>query len=83
MAVKMLYINKSAGKPMWQMEYSRDEGLRKYWDEYSPPFHKEGDGPPYRGEMPVLIITTRTLMPSRMWSGGTITGMSGRVRGPE
>ncbi|MEP6676378.1 MAG: DUF4982 domain-containing protein [Ferruginibacter sp.] len=45
---EMLYINKSAAKPMWQMEYSRDEGLRKYWDEYSPPFHKEGDGPLYR-----------------------------------
>lgn len=47
---EMLYINKSAGKPMWQMEYSRDEGLRKYWDEYSPPFHKEGDGPLYKNQ---------------------------------
>jgi beta-galactosidase len=46
---EMLYINKSAGKPLWSMEYSRDEGLRKYWDEYSPPYHKEGDGPLYRG----------------------------------
>jgi len=26
---EMLYINKSAGKPLWAMEYSRDEGLRK------------------------------------------------------
>jgi beta-galactosidase len=42
---EMLYINKSATKPMWAMEYSRDEGLRKYWDEFSPPYHKEGDGP--------------------------------------
>lgn len=42
---EMLYINKSADIPMWAMEYSRDEGLRKYWDEYSPPFHKDGDGP--------------------------------------
>jgi hypothetical protein len=42
---EMLYINKSATKPVWAMEYSRDEGLRKYWDEYSPPFHKDGDGP--------------------------------------
>lgn len=47
---EMLYINKSAGKPLWATEYSRDEGLRKYWDEYSPPFHKEGDGPLYRGK---------------------------------
>ena len=46
---EMLYINKSASKPMWAMEYYRDEGLRKYWDEYSYPFHKEGDGPLYRG----------------------------------
>lgn len=46
---EMLYINKSATKPMWAMEYYRDEGLRKYWDEYSYPYHKEGDGPLYRG----------------------------------
>lgn len=46
---EMLYINKSAGKPLWSMEYSRDEGLRKYWDEYSPPFHKNGSGPLYKG----------------------------------
>ena len=45
---EMLYINKSGTKPMWAMEYYRDEGLRKYWDEYSYPFHKEGDGPLYR-----------------------------------
>ena len=45
---EMLYINKSASKPMWSMEYYRDEGLRKYWDEYSYPYHKEGDGPLYR-----------------------------------
>ena len=46
---EMLYINKSAGKPMWQMEYCRDEGIRKYWDEWSYPYHKEGDGPLFRG----------------------------------
>src|SRR5690606_18928520 len=45
-----LYINKSAGIPLWQMEYSRDEGLRKYWDEYTYPYHKDGDGPLYRGK---------------------------------
>lgn len=44
---EMLYVNKSAKHPMWATEYSRDEGLRKYWDEYSPPFHKDGDGPLY------------------------------------
>jgi beta-galactosidase len=47
---EMLYINKSARLPFWAMEYSRDEGLRKYWDELSPPFHKDGDGPLYRGK---------------------------------
>ena len=46
---EMLYINKSKKHPMWAMEYCRDEGLRKYWDEYSYPFHQEGDGPLYRG----------------------------------
>src|SRR4051794_36351571 len=35
---------------MWAMEYSRDEGLRKYWDEYSPPFHKDGEGPLYNNQ---------------------------------
>jgi beta-galactosidase len=45
---EMLYINKSAKQPVWAMEYSRDEGLRKYWDDYSPPYHKDGDGPLYK-----------------------------------
>ncbi len=45
---EMLYLNKSAKHPMWATEYSRDEGLRKYWDEHSPPYHKDGDGPLYR-----------------------------------
>ncbi|HWS87542.1 MAG TPA: DUF4982 domain-containing protein [Pyrinomonadaceae bacterium] len=47
---EMLYINKSARLPFWAMEYSRDEGLRKYWDEFSPPYHKDGEGPLYRGQ---------------------------------
>ncbi len=46
---EMLYINKSKKHPMWATEYCRNEGLRKYWDEYSYPFHKEGDGPLYKG----------------------------------
>lgn len=41
---EMLYINKSYKHPMWAMEYCRDEGLRKYWDDYSYPFHKDGEG---------------------------------------
>lgn len=47
---EMLYINKSKKHPMWAMEYCRDEGLRKYWDECSYPYHKEGDGPLYRNQ---------------------------------
>jgi hypothetical protein len=42
---EMLYINKSRTKPLWMMEYSRDEALRKYWDDQTPPFHK--DSPDY------------------------------------
>ncbi|KAF1951980.1 glycoside hydrolase family 2 sugar binding protein [Byssothecium circinans] len=41
---EMLYINKGSNIPYWQMEYSRDEGLRKYWDNYSPPYHPDGEG---------------------------------------
>ncbi|MDP5279950.1 DUF4982 domain-containing protein [Sphingomonas sp. DG1-23] len=42
---EMLYINKSAGKPVWAMEYSRDEGARLYQDALTPPFH--ADSPDY------------------------------------
>ncbi|MEJ6980668.1 sugar-binding domain-containing protein [Pedobacter sp. P351] len=47
---EMLYTNKSADIPLWATEYSRDEGLRKYWDEFSPPFHKNGEGPLYKDQ---------------------------------
>ena len=40
---EMLYLNKSGTKPMWMTEYSRDEDLRRYWDNYSPPYHQNGD----------------------------------------
>ena len=45
---EMLYINKSKTIPMWMMEYCRDEGMRKYWNSWSYPYHQEGDGPLYR-----------------------------------
>ena len=32
------------------MEYCRDEANRLYWNSWSYPYHKEGDGPLYRGE---------------------------------
>ncbi len=41
---EMLYINKSQDIPFWAMEYCRDEALRRYWDNYSYPYHKNGDG---------------------------------------
>ncbi len=47
---EMLYINKSKHHPMWATEYCRNEGLRKYWDEYSYPFHKEGVGPLHKNQ---------------------------------
>ncbi|HEY1021061.1 MAG TPA: DUF4982 domain-containing protein, partial [Flavisolibacter sp.] len=47
---EMLYTNKSAHIPMWAMEYSRDEGSRKYWDDFTPPYHKDGDGPQHKGQ---------------------------------
>lgn len=47
---EMLYINKSEHHPMIQTEYCRDEGLRKYWDAYSYPFHKQGEGPLHKGQ---------------------------------
>ena len=24
--------------------------MRIYWDEFSPPYHPDGEGPPYEGE---------------------------------
>lgn len=47
---EMLYINKSAHIPMWATEYCRDEASRKYWDELTPPYHKNGDGPLHKGQ---------------------------------
>lgn len=47
---EMLYINKSAHIPFWAMEYSRDEGLRGYWDELTYPYHKDGVGPKRKEE---------------------------------
>lgn len=47
---EMLYINKSARMPVWAMEYNRDEGARKFWDDFTPPFHKDGEGPLHKGE---------------------------------
>ncbi|ETS84962.1 hypothetical protein PFICI_02987 [Pestalotiopsis fici W106-1] len=38
---EMLYINKALDTPLWQMEYSRDEGIRKYWDNFTAPYHQD------------------------------------------
>lgn len=52
---EMLYINKSGKKPVWAMEYCRDEAQRRYWDNWSPvgldgPIHRHGVGPLYKNE---------------------------------
>jgi beta-galactosidase/beta-glucuronidase len=44
---EMLYINKSARHPLFATEYCRDEALRWYWDDYSYPYHKDGEGSKY------------------------------------
>ncbi|MFT3751797.1 MAG: DUF4982 domain-containing protein [Paludibacter sp.] len=59
---EMLYINKSAGKPLFATEYCRDEALRLNWDDYSFPFHKNGEGTKYyrsvMGEQTNKVIDT-------------------------
>lgn len=47
---EMLYINKSEHHPMFATEYCRDEALRKYWDNWSFPYHQHGDGPLYKDQ---------------------------------
>jgi beta-galactosidase/beta-glucuronidase len=49
---EMLYINKSKTKPVWMMEYCRDEGVRGYWNSWSEPFHKEGNDQVYYNYLP-------------------------------
>jgi len=56
---EMLYVNKSARHPMWATEYCRDEGLRKYWDNYSYPYHKDGEGSKYYRSTVTNEITQR------------------------
>ena len=59
---EMLYINKSAGKPLFATEYCRDEALRFNWDDYSFPYHKDGEGTKYyrsvMGEQTGKVIDT-------------------------
>jgi len=38
----MLNINKSKTKPVWMMEYCRDEQVRLYWNSWSYPYHHQG-----------------------------------------
>jgi hypothetical protein len=53
---EMLYINKSATKPVWAMEYSRDEGARQYQDDFTAAVPQ--------GQRPT-ITATRTATRSR------------------
>ena len=57
---EMLYINKSARHPMWATEYCRDEALRKYWDDYSYPYHKDGEGSTEYRSTVTNTVTKRT-----------------------
>ena len=52
---EMLYIDKSSYKPVWAHEYNRDEGARKFWDEQSPPYHK--DSPLYNRNQDSFTLT--------------------------
>jgi beta-galactosidase len=51
---EMLYINKSASKPLWAMEYSRDEAARANQDAFTPPFHK--DSPDYNRNVESMAV---------------------------
>lgn len=76
---EMLYINKSKKHPMWATEYCRDEGLRKYWDEYSYPFHKEGAGPLYRGQPATDYNHNQDMLALEWFAVGMIIGANVRV----
>ncbi len=51
---EMLYVNKSATKPLWAHEYSRDEAARAYQDDFTPPFHK--DAPDYNRNVESMAV---------------------------
>jgi beta-galactosidase len=51
---EMLYVNKSAGKPLWAHEYSRDEAARAYQDNFTPPFHI--DSPDYNRNVESMAV---------------------------
>jgi hypothetical protein len=53
---EMLYVNKSAGKPVWATEYYRDEAARAYRDAFTPPFHK--DSPDYNRNQDSYAVDT-------------------------
>ncbi|PXA91394.1 beta-galactosidase, partial [Caulobacter sp. D4A] len=53
---EMLYINKSAKKPVWAMEYSRDESARKFQDAFTAPFH--ADSPDYNRNQDSMVAET-------------------------
>ena len=76
---EMLYINKSVHHPMWATEYCRDEGLRKYWDEYSYPFHKEGAGRFTAVSLQRIITIIRICWLWKWFAVGMITGANVRV----
>ncbi len=51
---EMLYVNKSASKPVWAHEYSRDEAPREYQDEFTPP--NAPDRPDYNRDSESMAV---------------------------
>jgi hypothetical protein len=80
---EMLYINKSARMPMWAMEYNRDEGARKFWDEFTPPFTRTARARCTRGGAPAVYNRNQDSARDReRLHAGTTTGASGPAPAP-
>ena len=77
---EMLYVNKSEHSPMVQTEYCRDEGLRKYWDNWSYPYHRHGDGPLYKNADATAYNQNQDMLTVSSCAAGMISGESVRAR---
>ena len=79
---EMLYVNKSARHPLWATEYSRDEGLRKYWDEPRPPSTGTETARRIAARPRPSTTATRTRTRWRTSCAGTTSGACGRAPAP-
>jgi len=77
---EMLYINKSAGKPLWAMEYCRDEGLASIGTNSRILIIKRATARSIADSLPPTITTTWMLLPKRWCVAGTTTTWSVPVR---